>query len=86
MKNENHICGETDKTGKLTLDTIDNNSKKMKKHIRNDKSLNENAIRKSEGHVNTHIQFWSNILKPGENNKQLKRVKGSLIMKDNQGY
>ena len=28
MKKENLVCGETDKTGKLTLDTLENMSKK----------------------------------------------------------
>ena len=33
MKNENLLCVETDKTGKLALDTKENYMKKVRKHI-----------------------------------------------------
>ena len=41
MDKEGLVCGETDKTGKMTLDTLENISKKMEKHIKDDKILNE---------------------------------------------
>ena len=84
MKNEEIVCGETDKTGKLTLDTLENVSKKMDKHINNDKVLNEKEVRKLENKLNRHMEFWVSILKPGENQNQLRRVKSNLITKDNQ--
>ena len=84
MKKEGLVCGETDKTGKLTLDTLENISKKMDKHIKEDKTLNEKEIRKLENNLNRHMEFWVNILKPGENNKNLRRIKSNLITKDNQ--
>ena len=37
MDKEGLVCGETDKTGKMTLDTLENISKKMEKHIKDDK-------------------------------------------------
>ena len=72
IKNENLACGETDKTGKLTLDTLENIRNKMDKHIKEDKILNDKEARKVENKVNRHMQFWSKILKPGEKFKQEK--------------
>ena len=46
MKEEKLTCGETDKTGQLTLDTIQNVTEKMKKHIKEDKELNPKEVRK----------------------------------------
>ena len=37
MDNEGLVCGETDETGKMTLDTLESISKKMEKHIKDDK-------------------------------------------------
>ena len=84
IKKEGLVCGETDKTGKLTLDTLENVVKKMDKHIKNDKVLNEKEVRKLENNLNRHMEFWVNILKPGEKNNQLRRVKSNLITKDSQ--
>ena len=60
-------------------------SKKMDKHVKDDKILMEiKEARKLENKVNRHTEFWSQMLKPGENNKQFKRVKSNLITKDSQ--
>ena len=84
MKKEGLVCGETDKSGKLTLDILENISNKMDKHIKDDKVLNEKEVKKLENKLNRHMEFWVRILKPGENNNQLRRVKSNLITKDNQ--
>ena len=70
MKTENLACGETDKTGKLTLDTVDNISKKMNKHIKDDKILNAKEVKRLENKVNKHMDFWCGILKHGEKKSQ----------------
>ena len=84
MQKEELVCGETDKTGKFTLDTLENMSKKMEKHIENDKILNQKEVTKIENSINKHMDFWSGILNVGEQNKQTKRVKSNLIIKDSQ--
>ena len=61
MKKEGLVCGETDTTGKLTLDTLKNISKKMDKHIKEDKTLNEKEIRKLENNLNRHMAKIINI-------------------------
>ena len=84
MDKEGLACGETDKTGKETLDTLENMSKKMDKHIKDDKVLNEKEVKKLENKLNRHMTFWVSILKPGENSNQVRRVKSNLVTKDSQ--
>ena len=84
IKNEGLICGETDKTGKLILDTRDNVKKKMKKHIQEDTIINEKKVKTLENKLNNHMESWTKILKPGEKIQQAKRVKSNLVTKDNQ--
>ena len=84
MKSENLACAETDKTGKLTLDTLENISSKMDKHIREDKIVDTKEVKKIENKLNRHMAFWTKILKPGENNNHIRRIKSNLITKDNQ--
>ena len=55
MKRENLACTETDKTGKLTLDTLENISRKMDKHIKDDKVINEKEFKKLENNLNRHM-------------------------------
>ena len=84
IKQEGLVCSQTDKTGKLTLDTVDNVVKKMDKHIQNDKIINEKQVRALENRLNSHTEWWIKILQPGKDNFQMKRVKGNLVTKDNQ--
>ena len=56
----------------------------MDKHTKDDKVLNEKEVKKLENKLNRHMEFWVSILKPGENNKQVRRIKSNLITKDNQ--
>ena len=84
MKNERLVCGQTDKTGKLTLDTLENVAEKMDKHIKNDKVINEKKVRGLENKMNRHMDGWTKFLKPGENFKQTRRVKTNLKTIDSQ--
>ena len=84
MKDEKLVCYETDKTGKFTLDTLENYSKKMEKHTKCDKMLSEKELKTLENKVNQHMDHWIKITKPGENEKQMKRIKSNLKTVDNQ--
>ena len=84
IESEGLTCGETDKTGKLTLDTLENTSKKMDKHICNDKVLTVKEVKRLENKLNKHMNYWSRILKPGQNRNQSRRVKSNFVTIDNQ--
>ena len=81
LKNSGLACGKTDKNGKLTLDTLDNIRKKMDIHIKNDKIIDAKGVKKLENKVNKHMEFWIPILKPGQKNKQVGRIKSNWVTK-----
>jgi uncharacterized protein YwbE len=56
IRQEGLVCSQTDKTGKLTLDTVDNIVKKMEKHIHEDKIINEKEARALENRLNGHME------------------------------
>ena len=76
--------GRFDKTGRMTLDTIENVTKKMEKLVRNDKVIDVKKVKTLENKLNSHMEWWVKILQPGQRNNQAKRVKSNLITKDNQ--
>ena len=84
INEESLVCSQTDKTGKMTLDTVDNIAKKMEKHIQDDKIINEKKVKALENRLNNHMASWIRILQPGKHTNQTKRIKGNLITKDNQ--
>ena len=84
MKEDDLVCYETDKTGKFTLDTLENYSNKMEKHIKNDEIINEKKLKTIENKMNNHLEDWMKITKAGEKHNQVKRVKGNLKRIDNQ--
>ena len=56
----------------------------MNKHIKDDKVISEKEFKRLEYKLNRPTVFWSKILKPGDNIKQMRRVKSNLVTKDNQ--
>ena len=84
MKEEELVCFKTDKTGYLALDTQENFTKKMEKHIENDKIIDEKEVKTIENKLNKHTEHFLNITKAGENTNQTKRIKGNLKTVDNQ--
>ena len=77
MKDENLACGETDKTGRITIDTLENMSRKMEKHINEEKIINEKEIKKVENNLNRHMEFWIPILKQVKKSIKLKELKAT---------
>ena len=84
ISEENLVCYKTDKTGKLALDTVENYSNKMEKHIKNDKTVSAKELKKIENDLNNHADYWSRMTKAGEKTGQQKRIKGNVKTIDNQ--
>ena len=78
IKEESLVCSQTDKTGKLTLDTVENVAKKMEKHIQDDKIINEKKVKTLENRLNNHMDWWIKILQPGKHTFQLKESRVTL--------
>ena len=53
------VCYKTDKTGKLALDTIENYTEKMKKHIKDDEIITYKELKKIENDFNKQSDYWS---------------------------
>ena len=83
MKNENLVCVETDKTGKLALDTKENYIKKVRKHIDINEVISTKEVTRIENKLNAHAEHAAKITMAGENTGQNKRIKGNLKTKDN---
>ena len=75
---ENLVCYKTDKTGKLAIDTIENYSEKLKKHIKNDKIVESKMVKKIEKNLNKHADYWVRITQAGGNTGQTRRIKGNV--------
>ena len=72
------MCYKTDKTGKLALDTVENYSEKMRKHINDDKTITAKDIKKIENDLNKQADYWMTITKAGENTNQARRIKSNI--------
>ena len=84
LEKENLICYETDKTGKLVVDSVKNYSDKMMKNIANDEIITEEKVKKIENKLNEHVDFWMKMTNAGENTKQAGRVKSNLKSQEGQ--
>ena len=51
----------------MTVDTLGNISKKMDKHNKDDKVLNEKDVQNLENKLNRHMTIGVKIIKPGKN-------------------
>ena len=71
----------TDKTGKFAIDTMENVKVKMDKHIKNDKIITKNAIKKIENKLNRKTKHWIKMLNIGGD--QPRRTVSNLVNKEN---
>ena len=78
MKDEELVCYKTDKTEKFAIDTVENYSAKMEKHIKNDLEITEKKITRVENKLNEHMEDWAGFTKVGEKTEQFKRLKSNL--------
>ena len=63
LKNEGLVCEQTEKTGKFTIDILQNVVEKMEKHIKDDKVINEKKVRGLENKLNGYMGSWSTFIK-----------------------
>jgi hypothetical protein len=84
MKDEDIVCFETDKTGKLALDKKENYVKKMDKHIETDEIITMKEVKRIEKNINEHAEQLVRIINAGVDTGQTKRIKSNLKTIDNQ--
>ena len=66
MNKESLVCYKTDKTDKLAIDTVENYSSKMEKHIKNDMEVSEKKVTTIENRLNEHMEHWVRVTNAGE--------------------
>ena len=86
VKSGEWILYETDKSGKLCLDTPENFKAGMAKHIEGDKEVKPSELRGKEEMLNNQSRIWAKIVNLGkgdekDNEKQFKRSKATLTSK-----
>ena len=77
-RSENLIFFETDKSGKLSVDEIENFSEKMSVHVEAGDEIDENFVLKVEEDLNARAKSWARILCLGERWGHSTRVKEAV--------
>ena len=62
VKTSNGIIYQTDKSGKLCIDSNDNYAKMMKPHVENDQVIDEKEKEKIVRNCNGHSASWSRMV------------------------
>ena len=66
VKNKGWMVYNSDKSGKIVLDTKDNFLKCMSEHYESDKTVTPEDIRKAELKMNSYTKLWCKVLNIGE--------------------
>ena len=83
VKEQKLAIYETDKTGKLCIDTLSNVEQKMSAHFVRDDLISEKQFKSIQNNINRHTENWISILNIASENGHLRRTKSNLINKDN---
>ena len=68
----------------MALDTVQNYTEKMKKHIKDDTIISSKDLKKIENYLNKQADYWSRMTQAGDKTGQMKRIKGNVKTIDNQ--
>ena len=78
QKDEQIVIFQTDKSGKMSIDTPENYIEAARPHIEKDTIITEKEYEDIEKLVNAHSAFWVNMLKVGEKSGDTERYKSSM--------
>ena len=77
------VLYQTDKSGSMSVDTVDNYVTAANVHIKDDQILNKKDITEMEKTCNSHALFWTNVLKMGSDTNGTDRIKMSMRSHNN---
>ena len=85
-KRDDVVVFQTDKTGRFSVDKIDNYREACKVHTEKDETTNEDEHLKCQKEINAHATMWTRILKAGEEEASTAadRIKNNMLV-DNHG-
>ena len=73
------VIFQTDKTGKMIVDSPENYSEGAKPHFENDEIIRYHEYSKIEETINAHTIFWVRILQAAKDTGDMKRFKSSML-------
>ena len=65
VKNKEMVVFSTDKSSKLTADTVSNYNKALEKHVENDIKIDQKKVRKIENDMNNHMRQFNRMFRVG---------------------
>ena len=74
---------ETDKSGKLCIDTLENYRLAMSKHTAGDQKVNAKKVLSSEKSLNEHSRMWTKMVSLGAENDHQDRCKETMTSRYN---
>ena len=83
IKSKGWLLYETDKSGKLCIDTLENYKLAMSKHIEGDQEVTTKKVLSSEKSLNEHARMWTKMVSLGAENNQQDRCKETLTSRYN---
>ena len=72
------VMFQTDKSGKMSVDTVDNYIEDVQHHIKDDRIIDAEEFARIEKKVNAHARFWCNMLNVGTHVNDVDRIKTSI--------
>ena len=65
IKSEGMVVFETDKSGKFSIDDIENFSTKMQPHLQNSIAIDVSEVTRVENELNARAKYWGRVLNIG---------------------
>ena len=78
------VTYQTDKSGRFSVDSMENYKEVCKPHFINDITINEDEHLKLQKEINAHATMWTRILKMGEEVSESapERVKNNMLVEN----
>ena len=76
--NKEIVIFQTDKSGTMSVDSVDNYIKEVGHHMENDEVIDEVEFGRIERKINAHSKFWCNMLNAGTETGDVDRIKTSI--------
>ena len=82
VKESGNVFNVTDKSKEFSADSVDNYKESMKKHIEQDKELDEKGVARKERELNGHTVMWTRFLKMSQHWGQEDKAKSAALSKN----
>ena len=74
VKDKEYVVFKTDKSGKLSADTVQNYEETLQEHVQDDTKISAKKVRDLERKCNSHLKQFNKMFRVGETWRHQKRV------------